>query len=390
MKRIGILLTSEGGGGAFQYTQAVLDAVLALPRSEFSLVAAVTHEFWLQRLDAGVEVVQLESTSWNNALNRMWHYSRLPVSLWRRSASRLDSNVRKLIYAACDLWVCPNHERYAFRAPVPTLGTVHDLMHRYESRFPEVGDNGEFESREFHFRETCRWTRGVMVDSETGARQLVDSYGIDSRKVYVLPYIPPAYIFDGPLARDHRVESVIALPPKFFFYPAQFYRHKNHSALITALSRMLGQYPDVQLVLAGATDRNAYSDVKEQVSALGMTENVTFMGYVEDETMPELYMRARALIMPTFFGPTNIPQLEAFALGCPVATSRIYGIPDQVGDAALLFDPASVDEIYEALVRLWTDDALCAVLKARGYAHAKRWGRPQFRGRVREIIEALA
>jgi len=94
--------------------------------------------------------------------------------------------------------------------------------------------------------------------------------------------------------------------------------------------------------------------------------------------------------MPTFFGPTNIPQLEAFALGCPVATSRIYGIPDQVGDAALLFDPASVDEIYEALVRLWTDDALCAVLKARGYAHAKRWGRPQFRGRVREIIEALA
>ena len=52
--------------------------------------------------------------------------------------------------------------------------------------------------------------------------------------------------------------------------------------------------------------------------------------------MISFYKYAVALVMPTFFGPTNIPPLEAFALGCPVITSNIYGIPEQVGDAALL------------------------------------------------------
>jgi len=385
MKRIGILLTSEGGGGTFQYTQAMLDAVQALPASEYSVVAAVTHDLWLERLDESVTIVRLEDTAWNRALNRLWHFSRLPVSVWRHTAARLDSNVSRMMAADCDLWICPNHERYAFRAPVPTVGTVHDLMHRYESRFPEVSENGEYESREFHFRETCHWARGVIVDSDTGARQVIESYGIAAAKAYVLPYIAPGYILDHSEAGD----AADTLPAKFFFYPAQFYRHKNHSALIDAVAQMRDSHPDVRLVLVGAIERNGYADLKRQVDDRGVSENVIFMGYVPDEAMPGFYRRARALVMPTFFGPTNIPQLEAFALGCPVATSRIYGIPDQVGDAALLFDPGSVTEIHDALVRLWTDDALCADLAEKGRRHASNWGRPQFRVRVREIIEDL-
>ncbi len=390
MKRIGILLTSEGGGGTFQYTQAMLDAVLALPRSEYTIVAAVTHDLWLDRLDASVEVVRLADTSWNRALNRIWHLSRLPVSLWRRTAAHLDSNASKLVSARCNLWICPNHERYSFRARVPAVGTVHDLMHRYESRFPEVSEHGEFESREFHFRETCRWARGVIVDSNIGARQVAESYGIDPAKVYVLPYIAPGYILDRAVSENANTALHSELPGKFFFYPAQFYRHKNHSTLIAAVARMRDAHPDVRLVLVGARDRNGYDDLRRQVESLALGQNVIFLGYVRDEDMAGLYERARALVMPTYFGPTNIPQLEAFALGCPVATSRIYGIPEQVGDAALLFDPSSVDEIHDALVRLWTDEGLCAELAARGREHSRRWGRPQFRVRVRQIVDALA
>ena len=119
-----------------------------------------------------------------------------------------------------------------------------------------------------------------------------------------------------------------------------------------------------------------------QVESLGLDDNVLFLGYVPDEDMPALYRSARALVMPTFFGPTNIPPLEAFALGCPVATSRIYGIPEQLGDAALLFDPASVDEIFECLIRLWVDDAVCAQLAERGRERAASWGPTQFHDRL--------
>lgn len=229
----------------------------------------------------------------------------------------------------------------------------------------------------------------MLVDSELGKQQLIESYHVSPDKVFVLPYIAPSYIYDYDGSNDATARAKYNLPEKFFFYPAQFYRHKNHETLLDALARMRQSYPDVKLALVGAKERNGYQDVRKRVEDLGLHDNVLFLGYAPDADMAALYSTARALIMPTYFGPTNIPQLEAFALGCPVATSRIYGIPDQVGDAALLFDPSSVEEIHDAMVKLWTDDALCAELAKRGRAHAASWGPPQFRARFKEIIEAL-
>ncbi|MGI9043025.1 MAG: glycosyltransferase family 4 protein [Gemmatimonadaceae bacterium] len=388
MKRLGIHLSAGPGGGVLQYSQAILTAAMSLP-GDFELVAAFSDDTWRSHLTDRVKVVKLGDSTLNRALNRLWHESGLPISLWRKSAAKVDSNVRALVGAKCDLWVCPNHERYVFRAPIPALGTVHDLMHRYERRFPEVSAGGEYEAREFHFRETVKWAKGILVDSELGKRQLMESYGIDASRVFVLPYIAPQWIYDYDGRDDAAVAAKYSLPAKYFFYPAQFYRHKNHSNLISAVARLRSTHPDVRLVLVGATERNAWDEVRRQVDELDLSGNVLFPGYVEDREMAAFYRRARALVMPTYFGPTNIPQLEAFALGCPVATSRIYGIPDQVGDAAMLFDPGSVDEIYTCMTRLWTDDSLCAALAARGREYAARWGPAQFGERFHEIVGKL-
>ena len=388
MKHVGVLLSAGPGGGVLQYTQSILDAVLSLP-IEYTISAAFIDDVWRPNLNSRVRTVKLRDTKANRALNRAWHVTGLPVSVWRKSAARLDSNVRALLDAKCDLWICPNHERYVFRAPIPALGTVHDLMHRYERRFPEVSADGEFEAREFHFRETCRWAKGVLVDSELGKNQLIESYGIDGAKVFVLPYVAPSWMYSYDSRDDEAVRAKYNLPGKYFFYPAQFYRHKNHSGLLEAVARLKVRHPDVKLVLVGAKERNGYADVLRQVEALDLAGNVVFLGYADDREMAALYTQARALVMPTFFGPTNIPQLEAFALGCPVATSRIYGIPAQVGNAALLFDPTSVNEIGTMLEKLWTDDALCAELARRGRAHAAAWGPPQFQERFRAIVDAL-
>lgn len=388
MKRVGIVLTAVPGGGAYQYSRTMLDAVLALPRENYEIVAACLDPRWGAQLDAGVKRIALNESSWNRALNWGWHHSRLPMSAWRRSAVMLDTNIRALASASCDLWVCPNQDRYVFRAVAPTLGTVHDLMHRYEPSFPEVSGGGEFEQREFHFRETCRWSRGVLVDSELGKQQLLDSYEITGDRVFALPYIAPPHIHEYADADDAAFTRAYNLPKKFFFYPAQFFLHKNHRTLIEALDLMKTAHPEVRLVLVGA-ERNGYEPMRELVTDRGLGEHVRFMGYVPDADIPGFYKRARALVMPTFFGPTNIPPLEAFVLGCPVATSRIYAIPDQLGKAALFFDPHSVEEIHDCLVRLWMDDALCADLAQRGLEHTRNWGPPQFGAKFREIVEQL-
>ena len=76
---------------------------------------------------------------------------------------------------------------------------------------------------------------------------------------------------------------------------------------------------------------------------LKVDRQIRHLGYVPANDMAALYANAEALVMPTFFGPTNIPILEAWGLGCPVITSDIRALREQAGDAALLADPNSAD-----------------------------------------------
>jgi len=178
------------------------------------------------------------------------------------------------------------------------------------------------------------------------------------------------------------------LPKKFFFYPAQFWTHKNHLRLIEAVARLLPEMPDIHLVLCGSK-KNAFDAVSRRIHDFGIWNQVTVIDFIPDEDLPAIYRRARALVMPTFFGPTNIPPLEAFEYGCPVAISNIYGIPEQVQGAALLFDPRSVDELVDCMRRLWRDDSLCERLRGDGLKRAAKWGPAQFNARFLEIIREV-
>jgi glycosyltransferase involved in cell wall biosynthesis len=212
----------------------------------------------------------------------------------------------------------------------------------------------------------------------------MESYNVPRDKIHVLPYIPPKYIYSK--RTSGRFESLYSLPSKFIFYPAQFWEHKNHKRLIHAVGRLKNECPDLKLVLSGA-EKNGYKSTVRLIKDLCLVEDVIILNYIPDEDMAEMYRRARALVMPTFFGPTNIPPLEAFAAGCPVVISRVYGIPEQVGDAALLFNPESADEIANCIRQIWNDDELCRELSRRGRQRAEKWSKRRFQGRLKEIID---
>ena len=122
--------------------------------------------------------------------------------------------------------------------------------------------------------------------------------------------------------------------------------------------------------------------VKEYICENNLEENVTILGYVDNECMAALYKHAVALVMASVIGPTNIPQLEAFLLGCPVLVSDVYAVSEQVGDAALLFDPYDYHDIAKQIERIWTDDELRNELIDKGYERAKNWGPEQFMQRL--------
>ena len=369
----------------------MLDAVASLPRDRFSVAVAYSSALWKGRVDVvGLPSVHLPRTAPARVLHRAVGLSGFPWDSWRAVSACTDSVARGLLAAKMDLWVFPAQDALGYQSGVPALNTVHDLMHLYERRFPEAGSPLEFAYRQRHYSAICRYSAGVLVDSECGKQQLTESYEIAPKKVHVLPFVTPHRTSaDDQDARDAAGQTLLdSLPEKFFFYPAQFWRHKNHVAITRAMATLRERAPDMQVVFAGAR-KGGYAAVVREIHQDGLENRVLLPGFIPDEHIRLLYARARALIMPTFFGPTNIPPLEAFAAGCPVAVSNVYGMPEQVGDAALTFDPQDVAQLAEVMLELWTNDDLCADLSRRGLVRSRLMGQDRMNTRLLEILDVV-
>ena len=140
------------------------------------------------------------------------------------------------------------------------------------------------------------------------------------------------------------------------------------------------------VVAAGNTKQNGYEPFMAILNSEGLGQHFILPGYLPAEELAWCYRHARALVMPTFFGPTNIPPLEAMALGCPMAVSGIYGMPEQCGNAALYFRPDAPECIAEAMRLLWTDNALCLELKEKGLSRTKLYNILHFKRQLVRII----
>jgi glycosyltransferase involved in cell wall biosynthesis len=421
--RVGILAPDlRRSGGIFQYTLSLIDALedeRAAGRLEAPvLIHGLPTELPLERLQACGWSVQAmprfasRGSALLDPLRRVVGEGRLRQA-WRGARGRVQAGIPApaaldrltprpevgdwLRGLGVELMVYPYPTPLAFEAGVPYVFVVHDLQHRLQPEFPEVSANGEWERREHVYRNATRNAVLVLTDSETGKEDVLACYGdlgVTADRVFVLPSVPAEPPRNVPDAERRRVRERHRLPARYLFYPAQFWPHKNHVRLVEALGvlRARGLAPD--LVLAGGSGdpvRNeTHAAMQAAADATGVRAQVHELGYVRDEDMPGLYAEAVALVMPTFFGPTNIPPLEAWAFGCPVLTSNVRGLPEQAGDAAVLVDPRSVEDVARGIELLWTDEALRRDLVERGRRRLLEL-RPEDHGaRVRAMLDVAA
>jgi len=350
--RVGVYLgdfaPEEGGGHGF--VASVLDALLAAAPSS-------KHQF-TALCEPGQSVARLPSYE----LSRRTRFS-IGFEVLRSHAplahllrpGRLERAARR-----CKLdmvWFVPG---IAYEATdTPYIGTVWDLQHRLHPWFPEVGAHGYWAHRELVYSNFVRRAAHLLTGTEVGAGQLHALYGVPRERISVLPQpVPP--IADIPM---QAVENLAG--ERFVYYPAQFWAHKNHVNLLHALKEVDG----VTLALTGS-DKGNLAHVRRTAATLGLEDRVRFLGFVSPAEVAWLYRHALGLVYPSFNGPDNLPPLEAFALGCPVAVADYPGADEQAGDAALRFDPRDPAAIAAQLRALRDDAPLRAELVRRGRERA--------------------
>ena len=153
---------------------------------------------------------------------------------------------------------------------------------------------------------------------------------------------------------------------QYLLFPGNTWPHKNHEGAVEALRVLRGAYGLDPLLVCTGSAKEAEGELRAKICAAGLEDRVRFLGYCPTTDMPALYEGAAALVFPSLFEGFGIPLLEAMWCDCPIVCSNTTSLPEIAGDAALLVDPRSPEELAHALARVLTDQAERNALIARG------------------------
>ncbi len=235
----------------------------------------------------------------------------------------------------------------------PFISTNWDIGHCSTYAFPEIASVDEFRERTAFYQNILPRALFVFSESVAGRNELINYTGINSQKVKVV------HIFAGECVKHQMnqdqqkrfLDSKQLKKNLFFFYPSQFWAHKNHVGLLKAFRVFLKKYPDYKLVFTGS-DKGTLTHVREKALLYGIKESVLFLGFVSTEEINALYQNATSLIMASYFGTTNMPLLEAIELGCPVICTDLEGHREELGEAGLYFNPTDSDDLMQKMIKM--------------------------------------
>lgn len=213
----------------------------------------------------------------------------------------------------------------------------------------------------------------IIVISESTKKDLVEYYNINPQKITVT-YLAASSDFK-PITERKRLEEVKAkysLPDKFILFIGLLNPRKNIRRLILAFQKIMDKIPDYRLVIVGKKGW-LFDDIFKEVNDQRLEKRVIFVGYVQQEDLPVFYTLASVFAFPSLYEGFGIPILEAMSCGCPVLTSNVSSMPEVAGNAGLLVNPTSVEEIAAGILKLLSDDGLRKDCVQKGFVQARRF-----------------
>lgn len=371
MKIIAILEDNFAVGGGFPQA---LNATLQMQkicsgRFEFEVLAGRKSDFAFLR-SLGIEARPFSISIFDRLLQKLggnpwWRHLQIRLKL-------VGGFERALLARGCDLvyFTKPSYLPGVLQQ-LNFITTLFDLCHRDAAEFPEVRAFSEFQARERYCRTYLTGAITVLTDSPALAAAAERRYGLDRERLLAMPFAPAASLDASVSSGKSLVLGKYGLAEGYLFYPAQFWAHKNHIRILQALKALKERGRILHAVFAGG-DQGNLRHVEAFAARHALQAQVRFLGFVPAEDLRGLYEGCAAVVMPTYFGPTNLPPLEAWTVGKPLVYSTQCA--EQAGDAALCVDPDDAEGLAQAIVKV-LDPAVAASLVALGAARLKHIAR---------------
>lgn len=211
------------------------------------------------------------------------------------------------------------------------------------------------------------------------------------------PHYPADRVHTVHLASRFDAASIVARPGRLSDLEPDAYwlavgtiePRKNYVGLVKAYAAACRQVPAMPPLVLVGKEGWLMDRFPTLLSDLGIVDRVRFAGYVTDEELCWLYRHCRAFLYPSFWEGFGLPVLEALSQGAAVVTSTSSSIPEVVGDAGIMVDPADIQGLAAAIVAVETDTGRRDGLKALSAAQVAKfsWGRSA--RKLREMYDTV-
>ncbi len=267
--------------------------------------------------------------------------------------------------------------------PKNTVVTIHGLEYEH---FPEAYSGFDL----WHLRKSTRlaskWAKKIITISKNTKKDLIKFYGVKDEQVKVVHLGYQKYEVRS---KKYGVAETLRFPKPYLLFIGRLEKRKNLVRLVKAFARLKNNKKIVhKLVLAGKPGYG-YEQIKCSIKDLDLEKDVILPGYISDKDLPYLIKGADVFVYPSLYEGFGMPILEAMNLGVPVVTSNTSALPEIAGEAALLVDPKSPDEIAKAIYKLIEDEDFKDRLVRKGLKQAKKFSWEKCAKETLTVLESL-
>lgn len=315
--------TNEYAGGGFQYEISIAKFINNNFKNKYNIYFFCTNKLTQKILsDQNIKAIYIKKNIFLNFLYKLnIFYNFNLVKKIYNYMSPFATFVSKykvdLVY-----FLSPNHNAmYINNCNIIT--TCWDICHRDNVEFPEIFLNNNFQLREILFNTTYTKSYNVICESYLTKKNLAKWYKVDKKRIKIIPLFKSINLEN----KFYKSKKKILKKDNFLFYPGQLWSHKNHIYVIDALKVLKRKYNiKINFYFCGSNKGNLKKILSYSIK-MGVDDQVKYLGFLNNKEIKSYYRSAFALVMPTYFGPSNYPPLEAFSYGCPVIYN-LFGSED--------------------------------------------------------------
>jgi glycosyltransferase involved in cell wall biosynthesis len=280
----------------------------------------------------------------------------------------------------CEILHCTSNTAPIF-CKVPSVVTLHDIIYMESSALNIMRSKGtnyqKFGNiyRRLIVPMIMRNSKKIITVSNFEKDCISSFFGFKNNDKLTAEYNGVSEYFKPVTDKDYLrlIKAKYNLPDQFFFFLGNTHPKKNTKGTLKAFSDFLKRTGSSMKLVMLDYDQEELKKLLVEIGDVNLINKIVLTGYVANKDLPAIYSLSQLFLYPSLRESFGIPIVEAMACGVPVITSNTSSMPEIAGNAALLVDPYSSEEITEAMIKVYKNDILKNSMIQSGLSRAARF-----------------